>query len=194
MCSRRAVFLDRDGVLNEDRAYVHRAEGFVFLPHVLDACRIFHQAGFLLIVVTNQSGIGRGFFSEEQFLQLSQWMCEAMQAADAPVEKIYFCPHHPQAAVDRYRCVCRCRKPQPGMITQAAEEFGIDLPGSILFGDSVRDTDAALAAGVGERVLLGKNAASVPVLPPSATRVFRSLYEAACSDWFRESYGAKQHE
>ena len=194
MSGRKAIFLDRDGVLNEDRGYVHEEKDFIFLPGALEACRIFHQAGFLLVVVTNQSGIGRGFFTEDRFLELTRWMCKIMGAAGAPVSKVYFCPHHPEAAVPQYRCRCSCRKPQPGMILQAVREQGIDLQSSILFGDSPRDTDAALAAGVGERVLLGKDASAPPGFAASATRTFRSLHEAACSEWFRKSYGEIPHE
>ena len=115
----RAAFLDRDGVINIDSGYVCRRDEFVFVPGAVEACRILSRAGFKLFVVTNQSGIGRGYYTEEDFLRLTSWMQNEMASDGAPIEKVYFCPHHPDAKIERYRRVCRCRKPQPGMILDA---------------------------------------------------------------------------
>ncbi|MCG5030286.1 D-glycero-beta-D-manno-heptose 1,7-bisphosphate 7-phosphatase [Mesosutterella sp. OilRF-GAM-744-9] len=180
----KAVFLDRDGVINVDRAYVHRIEDFSFVPGTLDACRLFRQQGFRLFVVTNQSGIGRGYFSEQDFSKLTEWMLAEMARAGAEIEKVYFCPHHPEAAIPRYRKVCGCRKPAPGMIEAAIRDFGIDPARSVIFGDSLSDVQAGSAAGLAERVLLGKNGAGRPALAPPATASFRNLLEAAQSSWF----------
>lgn len=136
----RAAFLDRDGVINIDSGYVCRRDEFVFVPGAVEACRILSRAGFKLFVVTNQSGIGRGYYTEEDFLRLTSWMQNEMASDGAPIEKVYFCPHHPDAKIERYRRVCRCRKPQPGMILDAIGEFGIDPARSVIFGDSPRGT------------------------------------------------------
>lgn len=182
----KAVFLDRDGVLNRDLAYVHTREAFEFLPGALEACRAFREAGFALIVVTNQSGIARGYFTEADFDALTAWMTAEMAKAGAPVERVYFCPHHPEGTVSRYRLACGCRKPAPGMILQALKDYSLSPEKCVLFGDSARDVEAAAAAGLAERVLLGKDGAAAPAPRAPATAVFRDLLEAARSPWFTE--------
>ena len=112
---RRAAFLDRDGVINIDRGYVYRREDFDFVPGALDGARRLHDLGYALVVISNQSGIGRGLFSETQFDALSHWMKEKFIAAGAPLSGIYFCPHHPTKARGRYLRSCDCRKPAPGI-------------------------------------------------------------------------------
>jgi D-glycero-D-manno-heptose 1,7-bisphosphate phosphatase len=159
---KRAAFLDRDGVINLDRDYVHRQEDFVFVPGVLEAARKLHELGFALVVITNQSGIGRGLYTEAQFLQLTEWMREQFKAAGAPLAGVYYCPHHPTEALDPYRIVCDCRKPAPGLFLRAARELGIDLSASVMFGDRASDLDAARGAGVPLLVLLGTDAAHAP--------------------------------
>ena len=165
----RAAFLDRDGVINIDSGYVCRRDEFVFVPGAVEACRILSRAGFKLFVVTNQSGIGRGYYTEEDFLRLTSWMQNEMASDGAPIEKVYFCPHHPDAKIERYRRVCRCRKPQPGMILD----------------DSPRDMEAGAAAGVRERILLGTDGKAIPSASADSTAVFNNLLSAVTSPWFR---------
>ena len=167
---RKAVFLDRDGVINLDRAYVHRWEDFEFVPGIVDAMRRLKQAGYLLVVVTNQSGIARGYYSEAQYQQLTAQMREALASAGAAVDAVYHCPHHPEGALAPYATDCDCRKPAPGMILQAARELGIDLPGSFLIGDKPSDIDAARAAGVGTSYLV---ASDNPLSVAASTSVSR---------------------
>ena len=100
---RRAAFLDRDGVINLDREYVYRREDFVFVPGALEGARELHRRGFMLIVITNQSGIGRGLYTEAQFHELTDWMRGEFAAAGAPLEGVYYCPHHPTSANSLYR-------------------------------------------------------------------------------------------
>ena len=114
---KRAAFLDRDGVINIDHAYVHDREHFEWVPGVLEGARMLTDAGFLLVVVTNQSGIGRGYYTEADFHALTDWMCGVFAEAGAPIAAVRFCPHHPEKALGLYRRECRCRKPQPGMGT-----------------------------------------------------------------------------
>lgn len=136
-------------------------------------------------MVTNQSGIGRGYYTEEDFLRLTSWMQNEMASDGAPIEKVYFCPHHPDAKIERYRRVCRCRKPQPGMILDAIGEFGIDPARSVIFGDSPRDMEAGAAAGVRERILLGTDGKAIPSASADSTAVFNNLLSAVTSPWFR---------
>lgn len=179
---RRAAFLDRDGVINLDREYVYRREDFVFVPGALEGARELHRRGFMLIVVTNQSGIGRGLYTEAQFHELTDWMRSEFAAAGAPLEGVYYCPHHPTSANGPYRRLCECRKPAPGMLLDAAREHRIALGRSALFGDRETDLEAARAAGVPIRVLLGTDAETMPAAGAAAglaTARFRGLLDAA---------------
>lgn len=145
----RAAFLDRDGVINHDRGYVHRREDFEFLPGAINGMRRLVHAGFALIVVTNQSGIARGYYDVADFEALTAWMQEELAQAGAPVLSVYHCPHHPKGIVPGLKGVCSCRKPAPGMLLRAQDEHHIDMGRSILIGDKDSDITAGKAAGVG---------------------------------------------
>lgn len=188
-----AAFLDRDGVINVDHGYTYRVEDFEFVPGSLTATARLAAMGYVLVVVTNQSGIGRGLYSESDFHALDAWMQAQFAAAAAPLAGVYWCPHHPVDAVGAYRRHCDCRKPAPGMLLQAARELGLDLASSVMFGDKVSDLQAAQAAGVRERVLLGTDGRALPAADADrglATARFRSLAEAV--DWLenRSPHGA----
>jgi D-glycero-D-manno-heptose 1,7-bisphosphate phosphatase len=179
---RAAAFLDRDGVVNIDHGYTARIEEFEFVPGTLAAARTLAQAGYALVVITNQSGIGRGLYSLRDFEQLTDWMRARFAQAGAPLAGVYFCPHHPTEAPGEYRRNCDCRKPAPGMLLAAARELALDLSRSILFGDRDSDLLAAQAAGVPQRVLLGTNGTRVPAADsPLATARFRSLADAVAA-------------
>ena len=171
----RAAFLDRDGVINIDHAYVCRWEDFEFIPGVLTAAKKLVDAGFILVIVTNQSGIGRGYYTEADFFALDKKVREAFAKADAPIAGVYFCPHHPQKALPPYQCECNCRKPAPGMMLKAAKELAIDLSQSVMFGDKTSDMQAAAAAGIPTRVLLGTDGKETPQACPQATLTAKDL-------------------
>jgi D-glycero-D-manno-heptose 1,7-bisphosphate phosphatase len=145
----RAAFIDRDGVINADHGYVHRIDRFELLPGVPAALRRLKAAGFLLIVVTNQSGIARGLFTEADYLGLTQHLRDILAGQGAQLDAVYHCPHLPDASVAAYRAQCDCRKPNPGMILRGIAEFGIDPARSMLIGDKTSDIQAGRAAGVG---------------------------------------------
>lgn len=176
--NRPAAFLDRDGVINVDHGYVYRCEDFSFVPGVLAAAADLARAGHALVVITNQSGIGRGLYGEADFHRLTDWMREQFAAAGAPLAGVYFCPHHPTDAQGQYRRDCDCRKPAPGLLLQAARELDLDLAHSIMFGDKRSDLQAGAAAGVPRRVLLGTDGAALPGADALATARHRSLREA----------------
>ncbi len=156
---RRAAFIDRDGVLNEDLGYVFRHADFHWLPGARDALAQLQQAGFALVVVTNQSGVGRGLYTMADVETLHVQVRADLQARGVQLAGIYACPHHPEAAQPGYRLACACRKPQPGMILQAALEHGLELGASWLFGDKGSDIQAGRRAGVGCCWFIGDTAA-----------------------------------
>lgn len=162
---RKAAFLDRDGVINLDRAYVSRWEDFEFVPGAIDAMRRLKAAGYALVVVTNQSGIARGYYSEAQYQALTDAMQQALLEAGAAVDAVYHCPHHPKGKVAELAIDCDCRKPAPGMILRAARELNLSLADSILVGDKPSDIEAARAAGIGRAYIVqSDNAESGPGL------------------------------
>ena len=135
----KAVFLDRDGTINIEKHYLYRIEDFEFLPGVKPALKNLQEAGYLLIIITNQSGIGRGYYSEEDFHVLNDWMVDQLAADGINISKVYYCPHLPDAKIPRYRISCTCRKPEMGMYERAKNEFDIDMEMSIAVGDKIRD-------------------------------------------------------
>ncbi|GAB1622794.1 D-glycero-beta-D-manno-heptose 1,7-bisphosphate 7-phosphatase [Agarivorans albus] len=149
-----AVFLDRDGVINHDRAYVSQVDDFEFIDGAIEAMQKLKEAGWLLVVVTNQAGIARGYFSEEQFLSLTEWMDWSLADRGVDLDGIYYCPHHSEYGDENYRQDCNCRKPKPGMLLEAAAELDIDLEKSWLVGDKASDILAAQNAGVPNRLLV----------------------------------------
>jgi D-glycero-D-manno-heptose 1,7-bisphosphate phosphatase len=171
--SRRALFLDRDGVINEDYGYVHRVEDFVYVDGIFELARAAYQAGFVLVVVTNQAGIGRGYYTETQFHELTAWMCVCFEREGAPIEKVYWCPYHPVYGLGEYLRDSPDRKPRPGMFLRAESELLLTMSSSVLVGDKPSDLAAGAAAGVGCLVLLGDGSSCVP----RPTFSVRSLYE-----------------
>lgn len=151
----RAAFLDRDGVINADHGYVHRIDDFHFLPGVVAALRRLAGAGFLPVIVTNQSGIARGLFDEADYRALTAHLLAELAGAGVAVGGVYHCPHHPEGSVAAYRRACDCRKPAPGLLHRAIAELGIDPAASILVGDKASDIAAGRAAGVGRCYLVG---------------------------------------
>ncbi|MDF9406795.1 HAD family hydrolase [Pelotomaculum isophthalicicum JI] len=143
-----AAFMDRDGVLNVDTGYVFRWEDFVWVAGAKDAVKLLNEAGYLVFVVTNQSGIARGYFKEADIVALHCWMNQELGACGAHVDAFYYCPHHPNATSIPYRKVCGCRKPAPGLLLQAMEEWPVDKSGSFLVGDKRSDLEAAIGAGL----------------------------------------------
>lgn len=145
---KKALFLDRDGVINIELNYLYKIEDFKFIDGIFELCRHYQDLGYLIIVVTNQSGIARNYYDESDFEKLTTWMIEEFAKNGIKITKVYHCPHHPEISGE-----CSCRKPEPGMILEAQKEFDIDLKSSILVGDKERDIDAAIEAGICENYL-----------------------------------------
>ncbi len=143
---KRAVFIDRDGTLNVEKEYLHRAEECELIPGAGQAIRLLNQAGWLVVVVTNQSGVARGYYREQDVVALHRHIDAELSRNGAQVAGWYYCPHHP-SGVEPYNQSCTCRKPLPGMLLQAAGELAIDLSSSWMVGDKLADVEAGMAAG-----------------------------------------------
>lgn len=148
MTARRALFLDKDGVINVNHGYVCTPERTDFIDNVFDLCCAATQHGFLNVVVTNQAGIARGYYTEQQFLAYMDWVRGEFRQRGAQLDAVYYCPHHPEHGVGEYLRDCECRKPKPGMLLDAQRDLGLDLVRCVLVGDSPSDLEAGGAAGL----------------------------------------------
>ena len=160
MTLRPAAFLDRDGVLNDDLGYVVRRDDFHWLPGVMPALQRLQQAGYALVVVTNQSGVARGLYTLADVDALHAHMQQELQANGVTLTAVYACPHHPDGVVSTYRQDCDCRKPRPGMILQALRAHGLDPARSLLVGDKASDIEAGRAADVSRCIRVGAGQAA----------------------------------
>jgi len=146
----KALFLDRDGIVNVEKNYVHQIKDFEFISEVFEMIKLFQKYGFLIFIITNQAGIARGYYSEAQYQELTTWMLDQFRLKKISISKVYHCPHHPQDD-------CECRKPKPGMILQAQKDFNLDLKESYLIGDKESDIEAGISAGIIHNLLIGEN-------------------------------------
>lgn len=188
---RKAAFIDRDGVINSDRAYVCRIADFEFIPGSIDALRSLSEAGYLLVVITNQSGIARGLYSENDYRLLEAHMRVSLLSAGVTLDDVRFCPHLPDAEVLQYRRDCECRKPRSGMILQAAMQLDIELSQSILVGDRASDLMAGIGAGVGRCFLVRSGQPQTESDAMLADGVFDNLAQCV-EELLRASTGAAQ--
>ena len=185
----KAVFLDRDGTLDEDVGYMHTQEQFSWVPGARDALCLFKKEGYLLIVLSNQSGVARGYFTEADVLAIHQYMQEQLrQSCGIEIDAFYYCPHHPEGTVDGYRQACACRKPGTGMFERAAAELSLDPERSFVIGDNVTDIlpgvrlgcrTILVRTGYGQRLLDAGALEDVPV-----DHIADTLQDAA--DWILE--------
>jgi D-glycero-D-manno-heptose 1,7-bisphosphate phosphatase len=144
----KALFLDRDGVINVEKNYLYKIEDFEFIEGIIELCLCFQSLGYKIIVVTNQSGIARKYYNESDFLELTAWMKNTFTSFGIFITSVYFCPHYPDISG-----ACECRKPNPGMLIQAQKDYNLDLSSSIIIGDKERDIEAGINAGLKETYL-----------------------------------------
>ncbi|MCK1716143.1 MULTISPECIES: HAD family hydrolase [unclassified Bradyrhizobium] len=173
---RPAVFFDRDGVLNEDDGYAFDPAKIRWVEGAEQAVKAVNDAGYFAFVVTNQSGIARGLYEERHVRNLHEWMSHELAIVGAHIDAFEFCPHHPDAQIARYRVLCSCRKPQPGMINALLERYPVNISDSFLIGDKQSDLDAAKAAGLAAYLFDGTNlqAFILPLLVHRSHRPFAS--------------------
>lgn len=176
--SRPAVFLDRDGTLNVEKDYLHRWEDWEWIPGAIEAVRRLNAAGFVVVVVTNQSGIARGLYQEADMHALHRRVASELAAFGARIDAWYHCPHHPHYGAVRD---CHCRKPEPGMLLEAAREHDLDLTRSFVIGDKAADVEAGLAVGATPILVLTGYGEQEQLKVPPATFVARDVKAAV--DW-----------
>jgi len=165
----KAIFLDRDGVINKEKNYLYKKEDFEFIDGVFDACKYFQKLGYQLIVITNQSGIARGYYQEEDFQKLTQWMLRKFTNQGLRILDVFFCPHGPEST-------CNCRKPKPGMLLEARGKYNIDMKNSWMIGDKEADVQAANAAGI-ENTILVKTGHNIDETNSDAKFILKSMQD-----------------
>ncbi|MEZ4598917.1 MAG: D-glycero-beta-D-manno-heptose 1,7-bisphosphate 7-phosphatase [Syntrophotaleaceae bacterium] len=182
----RAVFLDRDGTLNVEKHYLHRLEDFEFIPGAVEGVSRLKQKGFLVFVVTNQSGVARGYFGLDDVERLHRHVAARFEESGILIDGFYVCPHHPTEGDGDYGVECNCRKGQPGLLLKAAEEHSVDLSRSFMIGDKEADIEAGERAGCTSLlVLTGYGRATAAKISPGRARQFSDL--AAAADWILET-------
>ena len=169
----KIAFLDRDGVINEEIGYLHRISDFRYTNKCVDGLRQLRDLGFQIVIITNQAGIAKGYFTEHQYHLLTNWLVNDLKKKMIPILQIQFCPHHKNAVIDEYRKDCSFRKPGTGMIDSIAESFDVDLNSSILIGDKQSDIDAGLAAGIPNCFLMRS------IYTPESSLSYDSVFEIA---------------
>ena len=179
MAKNRAVFLDRDGTINVEQEYLYRIEHFAFIPGAPQAIKLLKDAGFFVIVVTNQSGVARGYYDEAAVHDLHRYMDAELARIGAGVDAYYFCPHHPEQGIGDYKKECECRKPLAGMLLQAAADFSLDLKSSFIIGDKLADMEAGLKADCRPLLVRTGYGAAESAKLPAGIPVFDDLLAAA---------------
>ena len=142
MSGRKTVFLDRDGTINVEKNYLYRPEEFEFIPKVPEAIARLNNAGYQVIVVSNQAGVARGYYSEDDVIKLHQYVNEQLSKYKAHIDGFYYCPHHPDAGIGKYKMKCHCRKPETGLFEKACEDFDVNIEDSWMIGDNIGDIKA----------------------------------------------------
>ena len=166
----KVIFLDRDGVINQEVGYLHKSKDFKFIDGTFEACKQFQSLGYKLIVVTNQSGIARGYYQEEDFHILTKWMLAQFYNRDIDILDVFFCPHGPKST-------CKCRKPQPGMFLEACDKYDINMENSWIVGDKEADITAANSAGINNTILV-KSGHSIDEMNTEAKFILESIKES----------------
>lgn len=176
---KKAAFLDRDGVINIDKGYVYKWDDFEFIEGSKQALKILQDNGYAIVIITNQSGIARGYYNEKHYNTLTNKLRESLIADQIKIDAIYHCPHHPRGNISELTINCDCRKPKPGMIFKAKRDLGLSLKESILIGDKLSDIQAGLAAGLVYNFLLRSETHDLNIEKNYKCKTFSSLLDCA---------------
>lgn len=179
----KAVFIDRDGTINKEVNYLFKPSDFEFIPGAADAIKVFHDLGYLVIVITNQAGVAKGYYTEDDVKTLHCYIDEQLSKSDTYIDAYYYCPHHPEGVIPEYKTVCDCRKPAIGMIIKAKNDFydkGIDilLSESIMIGDKELDVEAGKNSGIGKCILV-RSGHDFMLKNSGADEFYNSIFEYA---------------
>lgn len=174
----RVAFLDRDGVINKEVNYLHKIEDFEYTENCIEGLKNLRKLGFEIIIVTNQAGIARGYYTEAQYQELTNWYLADLSKYDVDILDVFHCPHHPQGTVDEYTLSCICRKPQKGMFEYALSKYDIDIDNSVMVGDKESDLIAAQSIGINQ-VILVESGHSIPEVLREKYQIETSLYAAS---------------
>ena len=181
MSNRPALFLDRDGVINVDHGHIYRRDDFEFIDGIFELVACATKAGYIVLIITNQAGIGRGYYTEEDFYLLMDWVRAMFLAKHGLISGVYFCPFHPQHGIGKYRKVSFDRKPGPGMLCKAIQDFELDRSRSVLIGDKPSDIQAGQSAGIATLLYIGLEPCGVPSIPISCLQDAMPYLDASCS-------------
>lgn len=173
----KAVFLDRDGTINVEKHYLYKITDFEFIPGALDGMKLLSNAGYLLIIITNQSGIARGYYTEDDYQTLNRYMLQECEKNGIKITDTYYCPHLPEARIKDYSLDCECRKPKTGLFRQAIEKYNIDLSTSYAIGDKLRDLSICEKTACMGYLIDGFNSENGEL--PAGVKAVSSLAEAA---------------
>lgn len=173
----KAVFLDRDGTINIEKNYLYKTSEFQFLPGAVDAIRNMNRKGYKIIIITNQAGVARGYYTEQDVENLNEWMKRILFLQDVFVDDIFYCPHHSEYGSDKYRIDCDCRKPRPGLIKKAIEKHNICPNISFTIGD--KESDISAGKSVGTKTILVRTGYGSNILKSRADFICKDLLEAA---------------
>ena len=177
----KAVLLDRDGTINIDKDYLYQLEEFEFIPGAKEALRIFQDMGYLIIIVTNQSGIAKGYYNEQMLEELHHWMREELLKQEIRITDILYCPHHPNAIIEKYKAECVCRKPRLGMYKKAIKQWNLDIKECYVIGDRLRDLELCKEYDC-SGILVGnreEEIAKLTTLKSNKIAICNDLYDAA---------------
>ena len=169
----KVAFLDRDGVINKEVGYLHKITDFEYTKNCIEGLKIIVEKGFAIVIITNQAGIAKGYFTETQYKNLTNWYLQDLKNHSVPILRTVYCPHHEKGVIKNYKRKCSCRKPSTGMIDNIVEEFNVDLESSILIGDKQSDIEAGKNAGIGACYFVRSQET------PQEIDAFDSLYAAA---------------
>lgn len=179
---KKAIFLDRDGTINVDKDYMYKTEDFEFVEGVIEGLQILSKLGYIFIVVTNQAGIARGYYTEEDLEKLNDFMKAKFLDYGVKIEKCYFCPHHYEKGIGKYKIDCDCRKPKPKMLLDGIKEFSIDPTKSYMIGDKLSDIDAGINAGV-KSIMVGTGKEITEEIKENLKKrgveIYKSIYDFA---------------
>ena len=179
----KVAFLDRDGVINEEINYLHKISDFRYVDRSKKALKLLKRKGYEIIVITNQAGIAKGLFTEEEYFELSRYYRQDLYSEGVELLDVLHCPHHPSATVEKYRLACACRKPSPGLIMGAVAKYNIEIEKCILVGDKISDIEAAARAGIQDFYLV-ESGHKIDIEHYGKIKIFKDLYEVAESlDW-----------